>query len=417
MQHLKELGTGGGNTHFVGVATSGKGKAKKTMNLEDALRKLDLDGDQDVQTEYSYGVDPGMASTYDWRSTTSSYVREPTYQDQQDIPDAIAGFQPNMDSRLRETLEALDDEAFVDNEIDGNEDIFAALTKDADEMEPGEWEDTIFDNAEEDDEGWESDVTEKAVASPSQNASIITDTPLIANHQDPIHQQSVVPPLGNQEIPDTTPENGSWLREFAKFKKSGKPPAVPVKEAQTGTETTSQHFPTAGGPASTIFTAGGTPIRCKKRKGALTNPSAYSMTSSSLARTEGLRLLDDRFEKIEALYALDEEDEGFEDEFDGTASMTSGMTGMSGVSSVSQAPSLVSISDVPLRQDFDDVMDSFLAGWQDRSSQARRKGAKGKRGKNGNEVLGIQVLDEIRQGLGPARVPRLPSPQAGKASR
>jgi len=137
------------------------------------------------------------------------------------------------------------------------------------------------------------------------------------------------------------------------------------------------------------------------------------MTSSSLARTEGLRLLDDRFEKVEALYALDEEGEYDDDaSFADGASMVSGMTGMTGMTGMSaassQTPSLVSrgdYGDVPLRSDFDNVMDDFLAGWQDRSKQAKRKGAKGKRGKNGNEALGIAMLDEVRQELGPARVP------------
>jgi protein LTV1 len=51
-------------------------------------------------------------------------------------------------------------------------------------------------------------------------------------------------------------------------------------------------------------------------------------------------------------------------------------------------------------------MDDFLAGWDDKTSaQAKRKGAKAKRGKNGNEAIGIKMLEEIRQGLGPARVP------------
>jgi protein LTV1 len=125
------------------------------------------------------------------------------------------------------------------------------------------------------------------------------------------------------------------------------------------------------------------------------------MTSSSLARTEGLRLLDDRFDKIEALYALDEEGEEYEDGM----SVVSGMTGMTGATGISQAPSFVSQSgNVPLRSDFDDVMDSFLSGWTDRAKETRRKGAKAKRGKNGNEAIGIKMLDEVRQGLGPARI-------------
>ena len=132
------------------------------------------------------------------------------------------------------------------------------------------------------------------------------------------------------------------------------------------------------------------------------------MTSSSLARTDGHKLLDDRFEKVEALYALDEEDE-----YDDNMSMASGMTGMTGMTGAtgmsaasSQAPSLVGADGpLPSTHNFNNIMDDFLAGFDgNTSAQAKKKGAKSKRGKNGNEVIGMKMLDEVRQGLGPAKL-------------
>ncbi|KAE8385640.1 Low temperature viability protein [Aspergillus alliaceus] len=394
MQHLRELGTGGGDSYFVEARSKDKGKGKvKGMKLEDALREASLD---DVRSEY------GPRSVYgsEIRSTASSYARQPTYQDQQNVPDAIAGFQPDMDPRLREVLEALEDEEFVDEE--DVDDVFGKLTSQAEEMEEGDWEDTLFD--EEDDDGWESDATEKAPVQPST-----TD---YKPQQKDTSAQSKSQDAGSDELPDHDapapdmhPEDQGWMREFAKFKKDGKVKAAPAAPASI---VPSEQRSTL---ASTVFTAGGTPIRRKKRKGALTNPSAYSMTSSALARTEGHRLLDDRFDRVEALYALDEEDE-----YDDSMSMVSGMTGMTGMTGFStassQAPSLIDANGVAVapRHDFNEVMDSFLAGWDgNTSSQAKRKGAKAKRGKNGNEAIGIKMLDEIRQGLGPARM-------SGKAS-
>ncbi|KAL1968973.1 hypothetical protein VTN77DRAFT_807 [Rasamsonia byssochlamydoides] len=418
MQHLRELGTGGGNSYFV-EATPAKGKGKgKSMKLEDALREVSLD---DSASQFGgsaslYGSEYGGRSYA--RSTASSYVRKPTYQDQQDIPDAIAGFQPNMDPRLREVLEALDDEAYVDDEE--SEDVFGELTKNAEEMNPEEWEDTFFEEEEEDD-GWESDatVTEKArpqmektdVQTSTEEKKEEKEQSQESSGENQDHSDSSELPDHDKPVPDMKPEDGEWLREFAKYKKDIKAQKkTPAAAADDASERRTA--------ASTLFTVGGTPVRRKKRKGALTNPSTYSMTSSSLARTEQLRLLDDRFERIEALYALDEEGE----EYDDGASMISGMTGMTGMTGMSgvssQAPSLVSAGgrryhDVPLRSDFDNVMDSFLAGWQDRGAQAKRKGAKGKRGRNGNEALGMRMLDEIRQELGPARIPSSKVP--GKA--
>ncbi|KMP03077.1 ribosome biogenesis protein Ltv1 [Coccidioides immitis RMSCC 2394] len=376
MQHLRELGKGGGEAHFIEAsARKGKGKMKK---LEDALAESGLEGDFDGlslrDASSTYGGD-------DMLSTASSYVRKPTYQDQQDVPDAIAGFQPDMDPRLREVLEALEDEAFVDEE--GEEDVFDALVEggiDA-EVDPDEWRDTYI---EDDDEGWDSDATEKA---PVQPMSSSTSHKKDDSKAYTTSQTESELPSHDAPIPDATNDDGDWLKNFAKYKKDMKSRPSPTDASENASELRTT--------ASTLFTVGGTPIRKKKRKGALTNPSAYSMTSSSLARTEGLRLLDDRFERVEALYALDEGEE-----YEGS-SMADDVSIMSGMSKYSQTPSMVSQSgNVPMREDFDSVMDEFLGGWQDRGKQAKRKGAKGKRGKNGNEVAGMRMLDEIRQGLG-----------------
>ena len=384
MQHLRELGTGGGSSHFVEAADKDKGKGKaKGMKLEDALRQASLDDDK------SAVGGPGSLYGSEMRSTASSYVRQPTYQDQQDVPDAIAGFQPDMDPRLREALEALEDDAFVDDEDEDG--VFGELTTRAEEMEQGDWEDTLFDQVEEEDDGWESDATEKAPVQRGTTEAALEDIPE-SSSQDNVPGEL---PSEAEPIPDLQPEDQGWMHEFAKFKKNIKSKADPATPSVAPTEQRTL--------ASTAFTAGGTPVRTKKRKGALTNPSAYSMSSSALARTEGHKLLDDRFEKIEALYALDEEDE----EIDDSMSMASGATGMTGMSAASsQAPSLVDANgSVPASHGFNNIMDDFLAGWDDKTSaQAKRKGAKAKRGKNGNEAIGIRMLDEVRQGLGPAKL-------------
>lgn len=383
MQHLRELGTGGGDAHFVEAkAEKGKGKA---MKLEDALRQISLDDSQSA-----YGSQFG-----DIRSTASSFIRKPTYQDQQNVPDVIAGFQPDMDPRLREALEALEDEAYVD---DDDDDLFGELTKGAEELDQGDWEDTLFDN-EEYDEGWESDATEKApVQTDRTDAKRHTEEDAPSEESPAKNLEPGEMPEHNEPAPDMHPEDQGWMQEFAKFKKDAKAGKTPAPAAPTIAPSEQRTV------ASTAFTAGGTPIRRKKRKGALTNPSAYSMTSSALARTEGHRLLDDRFEKIEQLYSLDEEDE-----YDDSMSMMSGMTGATGMTGMSTAssvaPSLVDANGAAVsRSDFHNVMDDFLAGWDDNtSSQAKRKGTKYKRGKNGNEAIGIRMLDEVRSGLGPAR--------------
>ena len=380
MQHLKELGTGSGNSVFI-EAKPEKGKGKKSVKLEDAIRDFSLD---DSRSQLG-----GSASVYGSEyaySTVSTKSQRPTYQTQQDVPDEIAGFQPNMDPRLRETLEALDDEAFAED-ADDAEDFFGELTKNAEEVDLDEFERTHFEDEE---DGWESDATEKPHTETHKDIKKGTEP---AAQQPQCHDPSEMPDH-SKPVPDT--DAGDWMKEFAKYKKDIKAQS----RARGGAPSELSDRKTA---TSTLFTIGGTPVRKKKRKGALTNPSTYSMTSSSLARTEGQRLLDDRFEKIDALYSLDEEGE-----YDDSTSMVSGMTGMTGVTGMtgaSQAPSLVSrgdYGDVPLRSDYDTVMDEFLSGWRDSGKRAKRKG---NRGKQERTAMGMAMLDEIRKELGPARIP------------
>jgi protein LTV1 len=392
MQHLRDLGGGGGDAHFLEsalVKVKGKGKAKM-MKLEDALRESTLEDDEEYQGS--------VVSAGDNLSTFSRSTRPLTYQNQQDVPDEIAGFQPDMDPRLREVLEALDDDAYVDEKDE--DDIFGALTQggSTQELDLEEFEATL------DDDGWESDATERPPPVQEREVTLQSST---ADTETASIQETTVPsgPGGepmrvteaasNTQAAVASAEDGDWLRDFAKFKRDAASKKLePVARVAASA---------ANGPASTLYTLNGTPLRRKRRKGALTNPSAYSMTSSSLARTEGQQLLDARFEKVEQMYTLDEGEDDFDE--DGGMSLASGFSRQSKASTVSTK----SFADEDAREDLDSMMDEFLADWNKSNpggGGGKRKGAKGKRGKNGNEVLGMKMLDEIRGELGPARIAR-----------
>ncbi len=380
MQHLREVDEEASEAHFVDsapVRVQGKGKGKsKMMKLEDALAEVSLEDQDAASSRNPESVMDGGLSNF------SSIARPRTYQDMQDVPDEIAGLQPDMDPRLREVLEALDDEAYVDEQDD---DVFGALTQGGQgaEIDLDEFEATVGD----DDEGWESDATEKATDQ-------LSHTDLSAAKLEAAPADST--DMSSTEAEAASAEDGDWLRDFAKFKRdNATQPAAKNNDAVTAPPSDIH------APASTLYTLGGTPLRQKRRKGALTNPSSYSMTSSSLARTDGQRLLDDRFERVEAMYALNEADE-LDDDEDGGMSLVSGISKQSKMSVVSTR----SFADGPVRSDFDGMMDGFLDGWDKGhpGGGSKRNGAKGKRGKNGNEVLGMRMLDEVREGLGPAKL-------------
>lgn len=347
MQHIRDLnaGSGLGEAYFVEAAKKKKdGKGKEKVSLEEALRETSL---QEVGSE-SRASNSGGSQLLDQDLLPSNDSRKSTYQSQQDVPDALAGFQPDMDPRLREVLEALEDEAYVDDE----EDIFGEIAKDGREVSLEEFEKAGFEDAG-DEAGWETDETEK----PSKEyTSGDTASPPVARSAD----------MMIEDGPDHG--DGDWMKEFSKFKQANK--ATKNVQSQPSNAENQSSIMTG-----TSMTGG----RRKKRKGALTSSTGYSMTSSSIFRTEGQTLLDARFDKIEEDYAEDEMDID-----DGEAYIVSRSSMAS-----SQAPSLVQ------RSDFDSIMDDFLGGY----SMSGKK-----RVKKGGYQSGMEQLDEVRKGLGPARV-------------
>lgn len=319
MQHMRDLGTGEGEAHFIEAPGAEKEKKGKGKKLEDALRDVSLDEKKDA----------GIA--LDEEILPSKNLRKVTYQAMQEVPDALTGLQPDMDPRLREVLQALEDEAYVAE--DDEDDVFAKLAEDGEELDEDAFRD---DYLEEEDEGWESDSTAKPTTE---------------------YKEAPIAPADLAEETSEDHGDGDWMAEFSKFKKDEKKKAkfAAPSDLQSSMVTTT----TNGG-------------RHKKRKGAMTNPSQFSMTSSSVYRTEGLTDLDARFEKLEEKYNEDNPD----DDFGSMASSVSSVTG-------------------PVRGDFDGIMDDFL----NNTTVTKKKHVK-----KGGYQSGIDQLDEVRNGLRNAKV-------------
>ena len=316
MQHMREIGTGGGEAFFVEAPSLVKAKKGKGVSLEDALRETSLE-------------DKPKGVVLDDEILPSKNLRKVTYQAMQEVPDALAGFQPDMDPRLREVLEALEDEAYVEDD----DEIFGELAKDGEELDDDTFDREAWD--EDDDEGWESDAT-------IQPSKEFKEGPFVPEY------------LADDDREDHG--DGDWMANFSKFKKDEKKKVA---------------FATPSEVQSSMMTTTTNGGRRKKRKGALTNPSQYSMTSSSVFRTEGLTDLDDRFEKLEERY-----NEDMSDDFGSLASSVSSVTG-------------------PVRQDFDGIMDEFLGSYTvTKKKHVKRQGYQS----------GMEQLDEVRKGLGKAIV-------------
>ncbi|KAH6655139.1 Low temperature viability protein [Truncatella angustata] len=345
MQHLRDLGDGnqGGSVTFVEATDDGsnrnkaKGKGKQ-QTLDSALKQLDIQAG-----------DGKKKDLFDEDFLPSKNLTRKTYQDMQDVPDAIGGFQPDMDPRIREALEALEDDAYVNN--DEEDDFFGELTKEGNEVDEYDFDDM-------DDAGWETDDTAKPASEyKAGTSSTAAAAAAAAGDEAP----ELVPVIMNEEEAAEAADKVNWMEDFNAFKKDQKA----TSSRKLGAP------PSQSDLQSSIMTTTTNGGRRKKRKGALTDNSSYSMTSSSLVRTEQLGILDARFDKIEEQYQPDFDDMG----------------------SVS-AISTTSTVDGPVRGDFDSVLDEFLGGYAQFNKKYVRK----------DWTNGIQQLDEIRQELGPARI-------------
>ena len=358
MQHMRDTDgrDGSGESFFVEAPTKQtKGKEKAKMSLEDALRNAS------IAEEGSSEPSAKAASLLDPELLPSRNLGKLTYENQQDVPDTIAGFQPDMDPRLREVLIALDDEAYVDDE----EDFFNEITKDGEELTLADFEELGL-AMDEDDEGWESDHTAKPT------------TEYKAASTDPVS----MPAVSDIAMSDSLDHgDGDWMAEFSKAKQSAKPTAKKQPYALSNADI-----------QSSILSGFSTNSKRKKRKGARTSESGYSMSSASLARTEALTLLDARFDKIEEEYAeddMDDDEDGGASVMTGAMSTASKLSTASKASTNSQAPSLVD------NKAFNGMMDEFLNGY----SMSGKK-----RVKKGRYQSGMEQLDEIRRDLGRPKV-------------
>lgn len=245
MQHLKPIGKGDG----VFIPKKGDEEKQKVKGIQ--FKDFDLPEE----------------------ALPSKKTVKQTYQDQQNIPDEISGFKPDMNPALREVLEALEDEAYVDDE----DDIFQDLLQGGDEGEIDEedfeeqFDEWDLDNYEDEtakfdskdferegDEGWEADFRKyKAVNKHTKNDWDSDD-----EFED---EEDVVPDLPS----------------FDGTAKAGKK---------------------------------GSKRKQRQKKGAMTDTSSFSMSSSALFRNEGLTLLDDKFEKVLKDYE-DRDDEEEEEEY------------------------------------------------------------------------------------------------------
>ncbi|KAH8094602.1 Low temperature viability protein-domain-containing protein [Cristinia sonorae] len=237
MQHLRQVGiqeAGVDSVLIEATPSKPKGKAKEAISLVDIPKE----------------------------ALPSSIEVPRNFETQESIPSSIAGFQPDMDPHLRQVLEALEDDAFVEDDLD--EDFFGELVAEGERAPHEEFEYEFHED------GLPEDVED----GDGSNMA------------------------GDPEVPGEQDE--SWEARFNAFKTAQNRRGPPSDD---GTDLHSESADTVG-TLPQLPVIGG-----KRRRKGTSDASGYSMSSSSMFRNEGLTTLDERFDQIQREYDSDEDEE------------------------------------------------------------------------------------------------------------
>ena len=172
------------------------------------------------------------------------------FEGQAAVQSSISGLQPDMDPHLRQTLEALEDDAYVEDDLD--DDFFGELVKDG----------------------------ERDASEPFEHEFREDGLPTDGNYADGVYEG------GDGD------ETG-WLARFAAFQKerqSRKPTDSPLSERESEEADVVGQMPEFSGN--------------RRRRQETSDASGFSMSSASVFRSDGLRDLDDRFDQVGVLQSV-----------------------------------------------------------------------------------------------------------------
>lgn len=277
--------------------------------------KTDDDFGKKLFKNQSTPLDPaasGSGSNSVLPSTVLPSIEERSYQQAieatRSIPTKLSGFQPDMDPHLRQVLEALEDDAFVDSDDEDEVEVFDMKSivgkgKPTGAKSKGkDWFDELLGGGErqegEPDLEEEFEFREEGIEDDGRPSWV--DPALRSSRR----TASGAEGQDGQDDDEEEEEEGTWEDRFKAFKASGglvrpssPPPAIDPDEED---EATSEKADTLASLRSFAPTVNG--AKNRKRKGGSraggSVGSGYSMSSSSMFRNKGLTVLDERFDKV-----------------------------------------------------------------------------------------------------------------------
>lgn len=221
----------------------------------------------------------------------SGSTRRATPDDLENIPRDLQGFNPDMDPRLREVMEALEDEEYVEDPGDDDNDVLAGLLEsgaapDGEDFEElDEWDmDNYLDHF--------LDYLDEYTEASAPGRQVEADTPYAAGE--------APEEAGAPHTIDT-----AWENDFMRYKKTQR--HAPANEWDSDDNFSDEEADTVG----EMPAVGKKPNKGKARRrmGAMTDTSLFSMSSSAVFRTQGLVQLDGRYEQLAKQYEAEPEEQ------------------------------------------------------------------------------------------------------------
>ncbi|CCK71637.1 ribosome biogenesis protein LTV1 KNAG_0H02230 [Huiozyma naganishii CBS 8797] len=303
-KHLRPIGANPDSVFIPSKTSAQGGSVGKKQNIED----LFVEPGYKEEQRAAANVKPRRIMPFGNSKENTEYLKH-----QQDVTDDIKGFRPDMNPALREVLEALEDEAYVVNddivvkrqpktsegarsgaeaEEDDEDDIFAELmgggeAVDEDEFaeEFDEWDNVDYDNYE--DEKYQTELNQFDKLDNLEDLTHIDYQTDVRRFQ----AQSKLEKEGfgsDNDFDSDEEEQNEGEEEEEQDAFGDLPGDIQLKSAKNNKKSKRKE---------------------RRKKGAMSDISGFSMSSSAIARTETMTVLDDKYENIIGGYENYEEEQ------------------------------------------------------------------------------------------------------------
>ncbi|CAB4252820.1 similar to Saccharomyces cerevisiae YKL143W LTV1 Component of the GSE complex, which is required for proper sorting of amino acid permease Gap1p [Maudiozyma barnettii] len=310
MQHLKPIGQNPDSVFIPSKKTTERGGSRK-KNIEDMFVEPEY---KDVENKPTQRVFQGG-------------VGKPEYlAHQQNVTDEISGFRPEMNPALREVLEALEDEAYVVNEDivvepKQKKKIEATKTKEVQEEVAGDDEDDIFaellaggevegdDDFEDQFDEWDgAELEDYEDEHYMKEMEQFDNVENLEDLQD-IDYQADVRRFQREKKNDWDSADESDNEFLDDNSDIGNMSGLNNEEEEEENDALGDLPAFKSKPVK-----GSKKRRSRQKKGAMSDISGFSMSSSAIARTETMTVLDDQYDSIINGYDNYEENQAEDEE-------------------------------------------------------------------------------------------------------